>query len=148
MFSDESVFEAEIKGSDCERLVLYLERMFGFYFEKFQSEDMSSVIVVPFEKITVQPEKYLRNIASLISSDIDGKVKREMKSQNVPRSVYSDGKKLPIYNKYSTYKELSSDLGEERKKLESHVKSLMDNSDQFGRLIELSQSYAGWIENL
>lgn len=148
MYSDETVFDSELSASHEENLLLYLERMFKFYFHLHEDERYRSLVFIPFEKVTADPLKYLHDVAEKLGTSIDRIVRREMKKQRVPRQLLSQGLKLPIYEKYSSFKLQGESAEAERILHERHVQSLMENKQQFARLKALSEEYLEWSSRL
>ena len=67
-----------------------------------------------------------------------------MKKQKVPRKLLSKGLKLPIYKKYGAKDLKVSSLAEERSAIISQTKSLFEDSNQFQRLMGVSEKYQTW----
>lgn len=147
-YSDETVFMLEETASDVEKTVSYLERMFTFYMGEENKKLLTGSTFVPFEKFVLSPIGYLDTIADAAGTNVDKRTKREMKIQRVPRSLLGGGIKLPIYKRYSSFQSSATTLHDERQQVVAHVRSLMDNSIQFDRLIRLSEKYLEWTKHL
>lgn len=70
-----------------------------WYYTKIFSNDNNDCVTIPFELFVKSPESYLENISSLLDSSICKNVRKEMKSQKVPRKQLCDGPALDVYKK-------------------------------------------------
>jgi len=58
------------------------------------------VLVIPFERFVIDPWPYMRQLETLLGTEVTGVTRREMKRQNVPRKMYAEGIGRPIYSEY------------------------------------------------
>ena len=71
----------------------------NWYYSKLFTLDIDSCIFIPFEGFVKQPDSYIQKISAKLSSPITNSVRKEMKSQKVPREQLSDGPDLDIYKR-------------------------------------------------
>jgi hypothetical protein len=60
----------------------------------------SQVLIVPFERFVLDPWPYLRELETLLDTEVTPTTRRELKRQRVPRKRIADGVALPIYKHY------------------------------------------------
>lgn len=60
----------------------------------------SQVLLIPFERFVLSPEPYIDRIADALGSRVTAATARVMKSENVPRKMWSEGIARPIYKEY------------------------------------------------
>ena len=68
--------------------------------EKLVAHHSAHVITIPFENFVINPWSYLRTIEEMIGTKMTRWTKRMLKKQNIPRKMYAEGIRLPIYQTY------------------------------------------------
>jgi hypothetical protein len=79
-----------------EHLSLLGERVM----QNLSEHEKKQVMIVPFERFVLNPWPYLRDLEYLLGTPVTASTRRELKRQNVPRKMITDGIPEPIYKQY------------------------------------------------
>lgn len=68
--------------------------------QNLSEQEKRQVMIVPFEGFVLNPWPYLRDLESLLGTQVTASTRRQLKRQNVPRKMIADGIPEPIYKQY------------------------------------------------
>lgn len=136
-------------------VVNYLEKICNFYFNldlKNINIGEARLMLLPFENFVIKPNKWIEEILTFLDKAPDQNLKNQLKIQNVPRKVLTQGFKRKVYERYGnkiinekelnniTYEEADANYIEE-------IKNYIGEKDSkaFYKLIEISKNYREWI---
>lgn len=97
-----------------------------FYNKRVKELQLREVLEIPFERFVLNPWSYMNQIESLLDTKIDGRTRRMMKRQKIPREKIADGLALKIYKHYG-WKPPMKGMSE-RKELEERRKFAMKHA--------------------
>jgi hypothetical protein len=154
-FSDEDVFVNFQNMNNINSIcVNYLERIFSFYFNldfKKINPNKSLFILLPFEKFVVKPEQWTEDILTFLKKSKSKNFLSELKKQNVPRKILTDGIKRQVYQRYGYETNTKSNLSfaDADSIYISEIKKIFNNQEfkDFEKLISISKKYRSWISN-
>jgi len=63
-------------------------------------QQRGQVLIIPFERFVIDPWPYMRQLETLLGTQVTDLTRRELKKQNVPRKMYAEGIGRPIYSEY------------------------------------------------
>ena len=154
-------FEIKIKEVDYfnklnrfEKSIFFMEYYYYISVKKiikFSKKYGSNYIIVPFENLTQNPEKYLKKISKILKIKIDKLAKKHMKINNVPRSnpeqkvislVYNYSKNVPKETKNLGKKNLTANS---LKKIKYKFLKSKVNSIYLKKIIKLEKFYLNKI---
>ena len=155
-YTKDENFSYADKNNINENIVLYLERIFNFYFKlNFEEINMNKgkVIFLPFEKFVLKPDNWINEIIKSLNIEKTQSLKNELKKQKVPREILHDGYHRSVYKRYgnSSKKKNFISFEDADKDYKSKVKLELDPAnnkdiDLFERLEKLSIKYRKWID--
>ena len=102
-YTKDENFSYADKNNINENIVLYLERIFNFYFKlNFEEINMNKgkVIFLPFEKFVLKPDNWINEIIKSLNIEKTQSLKNELKKQKVPREILHDGYHRSVYKRY------------------------------------------------
>jgi len=144
------------KNNINETIVLYLEKIFNFYFKlNFEEINMNNgkVIFLPFEKFVMKPDNWINEIIKSLNIEKTQSLKNELKKQKVPRKFLNDGYPRSVYKRYGNnlIKKNFISFEDADKNYKSKVKLEFESHnnkdiDLFERLEKLSMKYRKWID--
>ena len=154
-FTDTNFFFKNNNNNIDELVVLYLDRIFQFYFNvDFKNLNLngSTLLILPFEKFVISPDSWINSILDNLDSKKDFNLRQEMEKQRVPRKVLTEGLKRDVYERYGNKPEnFSKDDYDTNDQKYRHNLSLEfeggENNDRYKKLIEISNNYYKWIED-
>ncbi len=109
------------KANPVEKAIYEMQKMTelteNFKKQKLKWKDVQ-FLTIPFEHFVLNPWSYLKKIEDKLKSKINGKTKRRIKQQNVPRKKISDGIPLSIYKRcgWQVPDQNLSEIGELKKR--------------------------------
>ncbi len=117
----------------------------------FSKKYGSNYIIVPFENLTQNPEKYLKKISKILKIKIDKLAKKNMKVNNVPR-INPEQKIISlVYNFSKNFPKESKNLGQKNltvknlKKIKYKFLKNKINDIFFKKILKLEKFYLGKI---
>ena len=152
-YSDLNEFRDLNLNSSNEQIVKYLVRVFEFYFKfDFSKVDMKGgkLIFLPFDKFVLKPDKWIDEILSFLDIEKNSYLTKELKKQNVPRKILTDGLERSVYKRYAQYpiKKKYNDFFDADEDYKKKIRSEFNNNEinLFNKLVDLSNKYRDWIE--
>ena len=138
------------------KVINYLEKICNFYFNlNFQNINTgkSKLILLPFENFVIKPDTWINEILNFLDQAPDQNLKNELRKQNVPRKVLTQGFKRKVYERYGnkiiSEKELKNISYEEAdSNYIEDIKNYIGEKDleAFNKLLEISKNYRAWIK--
>tara|TARA_B100001093_G_C26839813_1_gene1020019 strand:+ start:274 stop:1410 length:1137 start_codon:yes stop_codon:yes gene_type:complete len=156
-FTRNKNFDYSKENNINEDIVIYLEKIFNFYFKlNFDKIDMNGgkVIFLPFEKFVLNPDIWINEILKILKIKKTKILESELKKQNVPRKFLQDGYYRSVYErfgykptkiKFNSFVEADKHY-KETVTLEFTNKNNKIDKDLFKRLEKLSNDYREWIK--
>ncbi|OGT46225.1 MAG: hypothetical protein A3E82_03190 [Gammaproteobacteria bacterium RIFCSPHIGHO2_12_FULL_38_11] len=92
-----------VTSSSMDKVIYSIEKSLAMAqsaLDNMTPRERDGVVIVPFEQFVVDPWPYLEKITNLMGTKINKTTLKEMKRQNVPRSMIADGINRPIYRQY------------------------------------------------
>lgn len=137
-------------------VVNYLEKICNFYFNlNFQNINTgkSKLMLLPFENFVTKPDRWINEILAFLEQEPDQNLKKELKKQNVPRKVLTQGFKRKVYERYGN-KTISDNDSKNITYEEADLRYIEDikkyigenDSKAFNKLLDLSKNYRAWIK--
>jgi len=91
-----------LQSNSIEKSIFFIQKLTNRN-EKFKKSIKnnfnSKIITIPFEKIVLDPDPFLKKIATSLNTDLSNDSVKIMKSQNIPRKKVNDGIDLAIYRR-------------------------------------------------
>ena len=137
-------------------VVNYLEKICNFYFnlnfEKIKTKN-SKLILLPFENFVIKPDLWIGEILNFLDQAQTPNLTNELKRQNVPRKVLTQGFKREVYERYGnkiiSEKELkNTSYDDADSKYIEDIKNYIGEKDSeaFKKLLKISKNYRAWIK--
>jgi hypothetical protein len=99
----------------------------------------------------VKPEQWTEDILTFLKKSKSKNFLSELKKQNVPRKILTDGIKRQVYQRYGYETNTKSNLSfaDADSIYISEIKKIFNNQEfkDFEKLISISKKYRSWISN-
>lgn len=136
-----------IQGNKYEKAVLTVVKYFEkvkFLYQSLNQKQKDKVIIIPFENIIVDPDKYIHKFESILSIQKGDKIDEIKRLHNIPRNdtkqVVSNNQEFFDDTKFQSSKELLELLDE--------IKSKNLVSNKYIKMLEEARdNYFKWIED-
>ena len=136
--------EEYIAASPIDRAIYMLEEWQergDLFIEEAKKNYDSEIIEIPFEEFVFEPEKFLVRITSILDTEIDSKVRKEMKKQRVPRRSLSDAPYDKNFKRMGwaspvSHPSLMSEIEDTQKKIKNDA-----SEKAFNVLMQITENY-------
>lgn len=93
-----------LESNNMDRVIYLIDwftRLTEDALEKLDEKSQSQVLVIPFERLVVDPSPYLNQLKQLLGTTPRRSMQKTLKREKIPRKLTTAGRDLEIYRRYS-----------------------------------------------